>query len=307
MTRRIVLAAAAVTAAAVVLAGCDSPSTAAYVGAKTVSTKQLSGAISVGLEDSDVHKAWGSKEPAYRRQVLDNAVYHALITQVASDEHVSVRTGEVDTILAAIRAGIQAQTSARLNTALARTFAVAPSQARSVIDDVALTGEVALKRGLLALPKQYRIGIIQVKNQATANAVAKQLDRDEASYSALAKRYPGANTLPSPATADQQNFAQSFGNARANAKAHSTFTLPVPDQSGDIGVVHVFSVLQPTAANLSAGDRATAVVNAYENGRKAVVKQFDGKIKINPRFGRWDTTSGKIADTRAPAVLDSTS
>lgn len=301
MKRTLFAVAATTAAAAVVLTGCQAPSTAAYVGDRTVSTTRLDDAITVSLANGDVRKTWGSKQPALRRQILDTAVYHELIGQVARRDHASVKNGEVDAIVAALQSSVQQQ-GTQLDAALAQTFGVAPTQARSLLTDIALTGEVALDEGLLKLPKQYRIGAIEVKNAAEGATVAQALARNESSYASLAKRYAGQNTLPKPTTISEQSFTQAVGPQHANAQPHTTFALPL--QGGtDLVVVHVFEATAPTPDDLSPTDRALAVVNAYQSGRGAVVAKFAGRVRINPRFGRWDAQTGRVADTKAPAVL----
>lgn len=275
------------------LVGCDRrPSTAAYVGSTTISAHQLDQTINAGWASKPIKAAW-SDQAAYRRQVLDNEIYHAVLVQVAASRGLRASDAEATDVLKALRT--QVQTSSQLDKAFAQ-LGYAPAQVGDFARDIALTGEVAIKAGLA-----YTIGIIETPNAATARRVARRIASDEAAYESLATRYANAqNTLQQPQLVTKDQVVQAFGKEGATARPGDTFTIPVPGGSGTVAVVHLFSTnlsLLPSAA------RAVALLNLYRSGRIAIGKGFHGRIRVNPRFGRWDAGSGKVGESVNPAVI----
>jgi hypothetical protein len=298
---RVAALAIAALAAIGALTGCQTrSSTAAYVGDQTITTTQLDTLVDQGLDNAAIRKAWSGKVPAYRRQVLDNAIYHLLVQKTATRDHLTVSGAEVSDLVHGVQAG--SQNGQTLDSQLAG-LGVAHNGQGAFFRDVALTAELAIQKGVAPLPAQYRVGIIELPSAAVAKAVAKQLAADPASYPALARAHPATNTLGVPVSVSQTQFQQAFGAAHSKGvKAGTTFALPVPNAAGHVAIVHIFSVSTPSLSSLPAGQRAQAIISAYNAGRTRIATRAGVPITVNPRFGTWNTKRGTIGDTVNPAV-----
>lgn len=283
------------------LAGCQNrSSTAAYVGGQTITTSQLDAMVDQGMTNPVVRQVWSGKEAAYRRQVLDNAIYHVLVQKAAARSHLTVSGAEVSDLVQGVKAG--SQNGQTLDRQLAG-LGVAHNGEGVFFRDVALTAELAIQQGAAPLPAQYRVGIIELPSAAVAAQVQKQLLANPASYPALAKAHPATNTLGAPVAVTQAQFQQAFGAAHSKGiKAGTTFTLPVPNAAGHVAVVHIFTVTVPKLASLPASQRAQTIISAYNAGRTRIATRADEKITVNPRFGTWNAKRGTIGDTVNPAV-----
>jgi peptidyl-prolyl cis-trans isomerase SurA len=295
---RSALISSAVIAPVVALAGCQSnPSTAAYVGDQTVSTKQLQHDVNQGYTNAAIKASWSQGD--YRQQVLQNQITHVLLQRAAQSTKVTVANTEGPELLQQLKAHIQGGAS-ELNAELVKQ-GVAPSQQASHFQDVALAGQLAVKRGMISA---YQIGLIELPTQAAANKVAQQLQTDESQYAAIAAKHPGQNTVPQPTSLSSLEFAQSFGpqNAAA-ARSHTSFVLQVP-QSTSFAAVHVFSVDQPLS-EMPATARVSLLQEGYSQLAPALLKKPGVKIRVNPRFGSWNAKQGKVDGAVSPAVMTS--
>lgn len=293
---RPVLVASAALVPVLVMTGCQSnPSTAAYVGDQTVSTKQLQHEVNQGWSNASVRSAWSLAD--YRQQVLDNQITHAVLAQTAAKEHVSIPNHAGSDLLHQIQATFQGGPD-QLNAALIKS-GVAPAQRAAYFQDVALAGQIAVNRGLVTA---YRVGIIGVKDKATATAVARSVQDDEGSYAKLAKQHPGQVTSVAPVMFTSADFANDFGPQYAAAvRSHTTFVLPVPN-STMYAMVHVFSTNQ-SADQLTATERGTLLQEGYSRIAPTLLKKPGVSIKVNPRFGSWNAKQGRVDGTVNPAVI----
>lgn len=290
------LVASAALVPVLTMTGCQSnPSTAAYVGDQTVSTKQLQHEVNQGWANAAVRSAWSL--PDYRQQVLDNQITHAVLAQTAAKEHVSVPNHAGSDLLQQVSASFQGGPD-QLKAALIRS-GVAPSQRAAYFQDVALAGQIAVNRGLVTA---YRVGLIGLKDRTTATTVAQTLQGDESSYAKLARQHPGQVTSPKPVMFTSADFANDFGPQYAAAvRAHSTFVLPVPN-STMYAVVHVFSI-DESADQLSTAERGTLLQEGYSRIAPTLLKKPGVKIKVNPRFGSWNAKQGRVDGAVNPAVI----
>jgi hypothetical protein len=290
--------AAAAAAALLGLAGCDSrPSVAAYVGPDHISTSSLQSAVDHGLDSSAVSQVWGQKQSEYRRQVLDQKIYHAIVERVAEARDVSVPDSEV----AELSQQINSQDRTGFEGFLGQQ-GIAPDRGQGFLRDMILTSEVAIDRGIASVPERYEVGIIEVPDTAAARSVTAALHRDPNSYAAQAARFPGQNTRTKPLQLAAQDLEQLLERDVSDVQAGQTLTVQPSQAPGQTFVVHIFSARHPDLSSLSSIDRTNVMLTIYQSARPKIVKSAHEKIRINPRFGHWDAAKGAVAQTSPPSV-----
>lgn len=289
---------AAAACAVAVLAGCDSrPSVAAYVGNDHVSTSALDSSVDHGLDASNVTQVWGQKQDEYRRQVLDEKIYHVILEQAAEKADVSVSDSDVS----ALSQDILSQDRSGFEGFLGQQ-GVAPDGGSAFLHDIMLTSEVAIKRGLASTPERYQVGIIEVPNAAAAQSVTNSLAKDPDSYTEQAQKYPSSNTKPKPIELADTNLAQLLERDVSNLKAGQSLTVRPSQAPGQTFVVHIFAITRPELSSLPSIDRTNTMLAIYQTARPEIIKSVGGKVRINPRFGSWDAGKGAVAQTSNPAV-----
>ncbi|HVX47325.1 MAG TPA: SurA N-terminal domain-containing protein [Mycobacteriales bacterium] len=291
--------AAAIAACTVaVLAGCDSrPSVAAYVGKDRVSTSSLDSTVDHGLDASNVSQVWGQKQDEYRRQVLDEKIYHVILQQAADKEGVSVSDSDVS----ALSQDILTQDPNGFAGFLGQQ-GVAPDEGSAFLRDIMLTSEVAIKRGLASVPERYQIGMIEVPNAAAAQAVTRSLQADPGNYEQQAQKYPSASTKPKPIEVSGSDLEQLLGKSAGDLQAGQSLTVQPSQAPGQTFVVHIFDISRPELSSLPSIDRTNTMLAIYQTARPKIVKAVKDEVRINPRFGRWDQAKGTVAQTSNPAV-----
>ncbi|PZS06420.1 MAG: hypothetical protein DLM56_00045 [Pseudonocardiales bacterium] len=272
--------------ATLLLAGCERPSTAAYVGDRGISASSLDKAVQAGLASSAaMRSAWGSRESLYRQRVLSNAVYHQLTLRAAARAAVSVSEAEVSTVTRGI------------DTTLFTQLGIAPADVRAFLRDVLVSGEVAVKEH--AVGSSYSLGLIGVTSKAEATQVLAALNANPNSYESLVAKHQGS--LPDPQNVTLQQLAR-LVTGPALLKLHDGSNLTVSTQQG-MGVIHIFGIDRFDLTKATETQKLQASVEIYPASRSYVASVAAPRVKINPRYGQWDPATGEITTLGNSALV----
>jgi peptidyl-prolyl cis-trans isomerase SurA len=296
------------------LTGCrTSPSVASYVGDEQVSVSELDAAVDERTADEQVAAFAATNEAEYARQVLtilvQKEVYDAAAERYdveVTDAQVRARIDELlgdddpDTVFGQLaeqgiaRADVVETVRQQL---LRREIALAEGQAEEPTDEE-LQAAYEEARADLA---EYRFGYITVPDQATADALAAQLQANPATYAAAAQQHAGQFTL---AAVEQRALSEIPGplTQQISAAAPNTaFTLSVPDVPGVI-VTFVGGVVYPTFEEMRPQLEQDFVETADQAGTALVDDvRADLDVVTNPRYGELDET-GQIVPAEGGVV-----
>jgi peptidyl-prolyl cis-trans isomerase SurA len=281
------------------LSGCrTSPNVAAYVGPEQITVAQLDSAVDERLADKDVAAYAKAHGAAFRRQVLTTLIDQQVFGEAARRYGVTVDDGEVRARYAELLAARNTD-AATLEKSAARSG----STRRDVLDQVrhiVVVERIATATGKgdplteTALQQRYQqelssftkkqVGLIQVADQPTADAVLAQLVADPAVYPTVAAQHPGQNTLPALQVLDTTQLPSQVASQIDAAAPNTGF--PVPLQGSGVVVVFVgssvtspYSEVRPTLVE----EAAAAVDKA---GASLVSKVRSGmRLTVNPRYG----------------------
>ncbi len=288
----------AVLVPAVALAGCQSdPRTAAYVGDSTVSTSQLQDTVNQGWTNAAIKSTWS--QDGYRRQVLQNKIAHLLLERAAKQDKVSVSNSAGVEVSTQTKTHLQGGVD-ELNSELVQQ-GIAPNQQAPFFQDVALGGQLALRRGLV---QTVRYGSIEVADQAAARKIFTQLQADDTTFGSLASKNPSPNTTADPTVVSVGSLTQLAGLDAKSIQPNSSAIIPT--QNGTFVVLHIFQLGEPLSA-MSAFDRVALLQQGYGTLEQSLLKKPGVRIRINPRFGTWNAKRAKIDGAVAPAALPTTS
>lgn len=322
LRRRAAVATALVAVAAVSL-GCQSKlGAAAYVGSHRVSDDELSLAVNQGLADPQIKKAVDTSLSGdlatYRRVLLDARVQHLLIGQAADRLGVSVRNADVDDQLALLVA--QAGGPDQIRTLFARN-GLTEQAGEQVIRDEVLLAEIGYANGAhraseselrtayqTNLP-QYTtmtLGVIQAMDQASAESLRVQLERDPGRFAELARSHPGTGTTPSPQQISAVNTPPDLlVKLNRVGPGHSV----VFNQPGQAGQPDLFAVVQLVRRDVVPFEQVraqlqSASLSAAENTAGPYLAKVARKVRvrINPRYGAWDYGKNQVAELPHPLV-----
>lgn len=319
---RVVLGGLAVALAAVGLTGCRTdPNVAAYVGDDTISVRQLDDAVAAHASAPDMAPYVEAHRDTYPRQVLGLLVAEQVYADAA--QHFGVHVSEEE---------VRKELDKRLSGSdAAQQYAAAAAQGYSrqdvfeIIRQQLIRRQIAHVKGLdgpltesalraayqqqLASFTQKQLGAIATPDQATADAVIAQLQKDPASYAAVAAAHPGPGTEPALKAYPASQLNPQL-QARVAAAAPNT-AFSVPAGNGGVEVVFVgptvttsFEQARPqleAAASATVDAAAQRVIDDYRSSLS---------ININPRYGvlgsdgQLDEPTGgavQLLDDAAPA------
>jgi peptidyl-prolyl cis-trans isomerase SurA len=311
---RALLAVLAVPLAAAGLAGCrTSPSVAAYVGDGQITVDRLQAAEHLRTAADPAVAAYAKAHPTeFSRFVLETLIDRRVYAAAAAKYHVQVsddavrqRLGELiaaqgtDATTVARQAAAQGVTSqdllAQVRDLVIAERAAAASGASDALGEDALRQRYAQERDSLA---QTQIGYIAVADQATADAVLRQLTANPSGYPAVAAAHPSSVTLPRLRALSAKQIPQQIASQVAAARPGTGFTVP----DAQLGVVVVFVGRQVVPTFEQA--RATLVQEAESSldqaGSKLVADVRSGlHVSVNPRYGvlkdgRLQTPTGGV-------------
>jgi hypothetical protein len=309
------------------LAGCrTSPSVAAYVSDGQITVDQLHAAMADRTATDPAVADYAKAHPTeFARFVLETLGNHRVYAAAARKYGVQISDDDVHRRLAELIAQQQtdAATVARSAAAQGITQQDLMSQVRNIViaeqvaaasgksdplSDEALRARYAEQRDQLA---ETQIGYIAVENQATADAVLKQLTANPARYPAQAAAHPSSITLPELRPLSAKQIPQQIADKVAAAKSGTGFTIADPQ----IGVLVVFvgQRVVPTFEQVRTQLVADAESGLDQQGSKLVeAVRKDLHVSVNPRYGeyqggRLQSPSGGVVKILAAATGSGTS
>ena len=315
-TPRRLATATLVVSMALVLSGCgDAPvrsGAAATVGDTRISTDELSGLVSRGLKDPQAQQQLGADKAKFQRDTLGRMIRHAILVETAKRENVTATAGAVDAKIASFEE--QAGGSAALLQQAAQG-GISAGDLRPFITDLVLGDAIGDKvTADLEVPEEQIRALFQqnaaqydqvhsahilVASKALADSILAQVKADPTQFAALAAKNSTDTSNKDKGGdlgfAGKGSFVKEFEAAVFGAKTGDF--LEVKTQFG-YHVVHVI-------------DRKTTTYEqaAPELRRGALQKQRDQRVgellskvaadlhvKVNPRFGRWDSTQLAVVE-----------
>jgi parvulin-like peptidyl-prolyl isomerase len=305
------LAAGALGLAGVLALGaCDtSPGAAAIVGGHNVAVSELSSFVS-GLGSGH-----GSASTSDQRGALSKIIVHRVIESAARKHGVHATRGQIQREYAQLaqRAGGKKALDAQV-----RRAGIPPKRLHSFVRDDVLQRELANK--LLSgvdvstkrLHKLYQQNIAQfttahvahilVKKKKTADKILAKVKKHPKSFAKLAKKDSidkGSKAKGGDlGTAPLSSYVKAFGAAIAHAKEGSY--VEAHSQYG-WHVIHVISKkTKPfTAVKGQLRQQVLGPQSQQRVGRALSQQAKRLKIKVNPRFGRWDYKQEKVVAAKS--------
>lgn len=322
--RRTVATAALAVVATIALVGCENKaSTAAFVGDHRISDEDLRRTVDDALDHPAVKKLVDERlgdnaNAAYRRVILDNEVQHMLVEQAADRLDVDVASSAVDERLTQIAAG--AGGVEHLDDLFASN-GLTPEAGRRVVRDETLLTEIGyasgapradeaeLRRSYEAARPQFTsltLGIIQVPDDQTAQSVLGQLRDDPEKYADLAAQHADGATMPQPQTVSLTEINPTLLTKLEPVRAGDGIVFSQPAQAGGPGLFAVIYLVNRQVAPFESvrsqleADKIAAAQSAANTYLSKLAK--DLKVRVNPRYGKWDYTQNHIADLPDPLV-----
>ena len=308
--RRAGAALAAVLAAPLLLAGCQTdPTAAAIVGPTTISTNQLSSTVTAALRNS-TFRSHGSDRVAVSRDELTRLVSQALIDQLARQHHVTVTSSEIATE----RSSLEQQISSQYGTTLATYYeasGVPAGQIPALLRSLTLVNQVAtallagvpVSQSTLRHAYQADIGQfmrvhvahILVHTKSLAERILAKVRKDPSSFAGLARKYSidtgSAKHGGDLGTAAPTSYVAPFAKAAETAPVGS-YVL-VHSQYG-WHVLHVISRTTESLAQATPSLKAQLLSSKRQALLTAAFQKAGKHVTINPRFGRWDDSSLEV-------------
>jgi peptidyl-prolyl cis-trans isomerase SurA len=283
------------------LSGCrTSPDVAAYVGQEQITVSQLDAAVDERLADKDVAAYAKTHGAAFRRQVLTTLIDQQIFAEAARHYGVTVDDGEVRARYAELLAA-RGTDAATLEKGAAQSGA-SPGDVLDQVRHIVVVEKIATAAGKggplteTALQQRYQkelpsltqkeVGLVQVADQATADAVLAQLVAAPATYPAVAAANPGQNTLPALQVLDTTQLPAQVASQIQAAAPNTGF--PVPLQGGGVVVVFVGNAQTPAYAEARPKLVEEAAAAVDKAGADLVSKVRSGmRLTVNPRYGTY--------------------
>jgi len=300
--------------AVLTLSGCgDNPvraGSAATVGDVRITTTALSELVARGLADPQAEQQLGADKAAFQRQTLSRLIHHAVLAQAVEQEGVKITDGAVDARIADFER--QAGGAQQLEQTAAQS-GVAKEDLREFIRDLVLNDALADKltadidvpqAQLEALFKenaaqndQVHAAHILVPDKATADTILEQVKADPSKFAELAAKNSTDTSNKDKGGdlgfAGRGQFVKAFEDAAFGAKPGDFFV--VKTEFG-YHVVHVIDRRTTTLAQALPELRRSILADVREQRTNAllakVAQQLD--VKVNPRFGTWDSAQGTV-------------
>jgi foldase protein PrsA len=324
-SRRTAATTAAAALAALALSGCGSSpvrsGAAATVGSTRISTADLAGLVSRGLKDPQAQQQLGADKPKFERDTLARLIRHQVFVKAAQLEHVTVQGGAVDAKIADF------ERQAGGHQQLLQTAAqggIAPSDLRAFISDLVITDEVgdkltedvavppaqiqALYTQNAAQYDQVHAAHILVPSKALADSLLAQVKADPSQFAALAAK-SSTDTSNKDKGGDlgfagRGSFVKEFDAAVFAAKPGDF--LEVHTKFG-YHVVHIIDRRTTTLEQATPALRRGALQKQRDQRVGELMSKVarDLHIKVNPRFGRWDSNQLQVVASSASDAVSS--
>jgi parvulin-like peptidyl-prolyl isomerase len=312
--RRLALLAAAGLAVVLALSGCGNEpvraGAAATVGDVRITTAELHDLVTRGLADPQAEQQLGADKAAFQRLALGRLIQHEIVTKAAEEEGVKVTDGAVDARIAEFER--QAGGAQQLEQTAAQN-GVAKQDLRRFIQDIVvnealgdkLTADIEVPQAQLqaafqqnaAQNDQVHAAHILVADKATADDLLAQVEADPSKFAALAAKYSTDTSNKDKGGdlgfAGRGAFVKVFEDAVFGAKPGDFFV--VKSEFG-YHVVHVIDRRTTTLAQALPELRRQILQQEREQRTNALLAKVAKElgVKVNPRFGRWDSTQGQV-------------
>ncbi len=284
--------------------GCDRPTDAATVNGGKITVSSLRSLVRSGLRDDAFRSQWTGKQQELTRKVLSHEIEAKLVEDAATKRGVSVTNGDIQVVQTAVSA---------LDASSLAQYGIVPNQRKTFARMVALGARIAVDSGVSTPPDSVTYGFIRVPDTYVASAVSAAVQANPAAYTDIAKPYTtGGATLAKPATSSATQLERQAPLATAAVnKAERTGRVqvlqqPAQGQSGQ-DLLFVISVRKVTLESLEEmADPSSAqafLVQAYSAGAKKGLWGRDARIKVNPRYGRWNPSDHAIDGGSDPGLI----
>jgi foldase protein PrsA len=323
--RRIATATVAVSLAVLALTGCGKDpvrsGAAATVGQTRISTEQLAGLVTRGLKDPQAQQQQGADKEKYQRETLARLIRHEVLVKAAALEGVTAGPGAIDAKIAdferqaggaqqllqqAAQGGIAEQDLRPFIADLVLTDAIGDKLTASV--DVPAAQIEALYKQNAAQYDQVHAAHILVATKAQADAILAQVKADRSQFAALAAK--------SSTDTSNKEKGGDLGFAGRGAFVKEFEAAVFGGKAGDIVEVktqfgyHVVHIIERRTTTL---EQATPELRrgALQQQRDQRVGQLlskvarDLRIKVNPRFGRWDEAQLQVLPASSSDAVSS--
>ena len=311
--RRRALAAAA-GLAVLTLSGCGSEpirsGAAATVGAVRIATADLNELVERGLADPQAQQQLGADRAEFQRQTLGRLINHEVLKEAAKRNGVVVQPSAIDNKIADFER--QAGGPEQLVQQAAQN-GIAEVDLRRFVGDIVLNDALGdkLTEDLVVPPQQLKAlydqqaaqndqvhaAHILVPTQASASSILAQVKADPGKFAALAAQFSTDTSNKDKGGdlgfAGRGQFVKAFEDAVFGGKP------------GDLLVVrtefgfHVVNILERRTTTLEQATpelRRAALQEERQNRTAKLLEEvaLDLGVKVNPRFGRWNATSGGV-------------
>ena len=332
-------------AGALVVAGCSSFGVrnrdAATVNGVGIPTSRLTEMVQarLGQQQQQQQQQQGQAQPqdieGLTRQALEGLIQFQLVLDGVREAGVQIDEGDVDARMNQLKSQVEAQ-GRKYEDVLREqnlTDAVVRDQQRvqlavdlMAVKLVPYSPDAELRKALDKRKEEFielHVRHVLVKDKQTADKARKELVAS-GDWQGVAKRLSidpqskekagdlgfiaKGQTVKQFETAEYGLAAQGSCKGKTRGSCSSPISQPVKTQFG-------FHVLQVVGVRLPALDndlRAKLEPAVKDRRQQAVQRWFDDLVKqadvtVNPRFGRWDSASGKVVDRQtAPGSATTT-
>ncbi len=315
-----------VVLAAVLLSGCSGAvrtGAAATLGSDRITDTDLQKIVDRDLAVKAIADQVGTERPAFQRQVLTNLLRSDLTAAAARAKGITVTEGEVDTQLADLvqRAGGQQALEAQAAQSL-----VAPAELRGVLRDGLYRQKLgdALTAALPVPAEQlrslYTENIAQF-DTVSARHIVVATAAEAQQVLAQVKAAPG--TFAQVATARSTDAATKAAGGQLPPIGRGTTgtkleTALFAGRPGALGVTqeqdgfHVYQLVSRTTRTLAQATPELRRQVLQQQSQAALLDELRrverrDRIRVNPRFGRWDREQVVVAEVApdGPGVVSS--